>query len=285
MSSENMIFAGLWFSEKKPAMWTFLKPHMQSLKTLEKGVEIESSLKGTFLCKGVLLACSCDLPARCLLCNSMQFNGENGCWKCLQPGETVSTGARGHCRGFPYKSDNPKGPRRTDDNVRKDSNQAATRANNGVTRYMVNGVKGPSWLSVLNHFDLVKGIAIDYMHGILLGVQKLLLTLWFSSKFSKSHFSISSKVEHVDLRLRQISPTSEIRRLPRSIQDHLKYWKASELRSFLLYYGLPSLYDILPDNHFNHYSLFVRAIYILLKDSISEAELEEAETLLDSFCK
>ena len=27
MATENMIFAGLWFGEKKPAMWTFLKPH------------------------------------------------------------------------------------------------------------------------------------------------------------------------------------------------------------------------------------------------------------------
>ena len=26
MANENMIFAGLWFGEKKPAMWTFLKP-------------------------------------------------------------------------------------------------------------------------------------------------------------------------------------------------------------------------------------------------------------------
>lgn len=28
MSRENMLFAGLWFGEKKPAMWTFLRPHI-----------------------------------------------------------------------------------------------------------------------------------------------------------------------------------------------------------------------------------------------------------------
>ena len=114
-------------------------------------------------------------------------------------------------------------------------------------------------------------MAIDYMHGVLLGVQKLLLTLWFSSKFSNRHFSISSKVDSIDFRLSQILPTSEIKCLPRSIAEHLKYWKASELRSFLLYYGLPTLYGLLPDSYFAHYTLFVQAIYILLQDSISEA--------------
>lgn len=89
----------------------------------------------------------------------------------------------------------------------------------------------------------------------------------------------------MDTRLRQILPTSEIKRLPRSIEDHVKYWEASEIHSFLLYYGLPTLYGILPENYFNHYILFVQAIYILLKDSISEAELKEADRLLDSFCK
>lgn len=285
MAKENMIFAGLWFGEKKPAMWTFLKPHTYSFTSLEKGAEMQSPEKGTFHCRGILLACSCDLPARCLLCNSMQYNGENGCWKCLQPGNTVRTGVRGHCRAFPYQNDNPKGPLRTSKSVREDGMRAATLQQQGVTRFIVNGVKGPSWLSFLQYFDLVSGMAIDYMHGVLLGVQKLLLTLWFSTKFSGRHFSISPKVNIIDCRLSQILPTSEIKRLPRSIAEHLKYWKASELRSFLLYYGLPTLYGLLPDDYFAHYTLFVHAIYILLQDSISEADLQEADRLLDGFCK
>ena len=59
-------------------MWTFLKPHMKALKDLESGVELESPSRGKFICKAVLLACTCDLPARCLVCNSMQYNGEYG---------------------------------------------------------------------------------------------------------------------------------------------------------------------------------------------------------------
>lgn len=284
MANENMIFAGLWFGEKSQ-LCRLSSNHTHSLAALEKGVYVDSPEKGNFRCKGILLACTCDLPARCLLCNGMQYNGENGCWKCLQPGQTVRTGVRGHSRAFLYQEENTKGPIRTSEKVKEDGVEGARRQQEGMSRYVVNGVKGPSWLSLLKHFDLVRGMGIDYMHGILLGVQKLLLTLWFSPNFSKEHFSIFSKVENVDERLSQILPTFEVKRLPWSIYEHLKYWKASKLRSFLLFYGLPTLYGLLPDNYFSHYTLFVNAIFILLQESISEADLQEADRLLDGFCK
>ena len=92
-------------------------------------------------------------------------------------------------------------------------------------------------------------------------------------------------MEIVDERLNQILPTFKVKRLPWSISEHLKYWKASELRSFLLFYGLPTLYDLLPDNYFSHYTLFVNAIFILLQESITEADLLESDRLLDGFCE
>ena len=285
MARENMLFAGLWFGEKKPAMWTFLKPHMSALKELESGVEFESPSRGKFVCKALLLACTCDLPARCLVCNSMQYNGEYGCWKCLQPGKTVKTGPRGHARGFPFNEEDPKGPPRTNELTLKHAEEAMHQQMAGKSRYVVNGVKGFSWLSILQHHDIIRGTAIDYMHGVLLGVQKLLLNLWFSNTHSKEEFSLYNLVSVVDQRLKNISPTLDITRLPRSISEHLKYWKANELRSFLLYYGLPVLHDLLPDKYFEHYFYFVRAIYLLLQDSISEAQLTTAEQLLEQFCR
>lgn len=285
MAKENMIFAGLWFGEKKPAMLTFLKPHILALKTLENGVEFDSPERGTFYCKAVLLATTSDLPARCLLCNSMQYNGECGCWKCLQPGRTFATSARGHTWIYPYQENNPAGPIRTSENVKKDAASALKQLKEGVKRYMVNGVKGPSWLSILDNFDVVRVTAIDYMHGVLLGVQKHLLTMWFSPTLSNEKFSISKLVRKIDKRLAHIQPTTNIKRLPRSISEHLKYWKASELLSFLLFYGLPTLYGILPDSYFTHYTFFVHAIYLLLKDSISEENLKEANDALRNFCK
>ena len=283
MAKENMLLSGLWFGEKKPAMCTFLKPQSESLRELEKGIELEAPGRGKFTCKGVVLAWTCDLPARRLVCNSMQFNGQYGCWKCLQQGKTVKA-AGGHVRIFPYQVNDPKGPLRNKEDAIRHATEVTQRQLAGEKCSNVMGVKGPSWLSLLEDYDNVRGIAIDYMHGVLLGVQKLLLKLWFNSSFSGKAYSISHLSETLDERLQNITPTLEISRLPRSITEHLKYWKANELRSFLLYYGIPSLYGLLPDAYFNHYVLFVHAIYLLLKDEIKQSHLCEAENLLNQFC-
>ena len=79
------------------------------------------------------------------------------------------------------------------------------------------------------------------MHGVLLGVQKLLLKLWFNNSYLKKVFSLYNMVSVADEHLKNIFSTLDIKRLPWSISEHLKYWKANELRSFLLYYGLPVL--------------------------------------------
>jgi hypothetical protein len=55
------------------------------------------------------------------------------------------------------------------------------------------GIKGPSFLMTLKSYDIVKSNAIDYMHGVLLGLNKLLIKLWISSTFSKEKYSISNK--------------------------------------------------------------------------------------------
>ena len=44
----------------------------------------------------ILLASTCDLPAKCLVLNTIQFNGKNGCSKCLQPGVSCTTSRHGH---------------------------------------------------------------------------------------------------------------------------------------------------------------------------------------------
>ena len=74
-------------------------------------------------------------------------------------------------------------------------------------------------------FDLVKGVAIDYMHCILLVVTRLLLRLWFQSSYHKEVWYIGSKVNIVDERLTSIRPTKEIQRTPRKVSTTLKYWK------------------------------------------------------------
>ena len=83
---ENWIIGGLWFGEEKPNMHVFLKPIETELLKLEKvGIEVMPPLSpAPFIAKVILLAGTCDLPAKCLMPNAIQFNGKFGCNKCLQ---------------------------------------------------------------------------------------------------------------------------------------------------------------------------------------------------------
>lgn len=96
MSRDNMILAGMWLSSKKPPMNVFLKPIYNSLLKLSKGITLNTPSKGAIVTKAFLLKCTADLPAQCMLTNSMQHNGEFSCIKCEQKGESVKSG-KGQC--------------------------------------------------------------------------------------------------------------------------------------------------------------------------------------------
>ena len=89
----------------------------------------------------------------------------------------------------------------------------------------------------------------------------------------------------MDKRITNLRPPLEISRIPRSIENHLTYWKAAEFRTFLLFYGIPVLGGILPSVYLQHFSLLAHAVFILLKNSISLQDLDNAEAMLIQFCK
>lgn len=276
---DYMILGGLWFGPQKPSVLSFTEPFLKSLKPLETDGVIIQSPDGTVSKTCVFVICgTADLPARSLMCNTVQYNGKYGCCKCLQPGETFKTSHRGHVHVFPFDVENPEGPPRTHEGILQDANTALNE------NKVINGIKGPTFLQRLKYYDLAAGVCIDYMHGVLLGVTKLLLTLWFSTEKSTEIFSVHKSVEFVDKRLTDIKPPNSISRVPRSIKEHLKHWKASELRSWLLYYSAPVLQDVLAVEYYQHFLLFVHAVYILLQDSISTSDLSNANELLQHFC-
>ena len=73
------------------------------------------------------------------------------------------------------------------------------------------------------------------------------------------------------------------RRSPRSISTSRKFWKASEYRSWLLFYSLPIAGPYLPAEYAHHYSLLVYTVHILLGSSILPHDLTIANELLLCF--
>jgi hypothetical protein len=120
----------------------------------------------------------------------------------------------------------------------------------------------------LKSYDIVKSNAIDYMHGVLLGLNKLLIKLWISSTFNKEKYSISQYVEIIHSRLIQLKPPAFITRVPRTLSDHFKYWKASELLScffyFLFFMIFFQMHTLCTMQHlWKEYTYYVQTVYCL----------------------
>ncbi|KAK3728888.1 hypothetical protein QZH41_013899 [Actinostola sp. cb2023] len=93
----------------------------------------------------------------------------------------------------------------------------------------VNGFKSPGPLFYLPSLTIANGIAIDYMHCVCLGVVKYLVGLWFNPNNSGQLWYCGGMIPEVDKRLLQIKPPRFINRIPRSIENHRKHWKAADI--------------------------------------------------------
>lgn len=261
-------------------MWSFLKPLFTELATLEnEGHKFKDYFGKEFTSKCTLLTCTCDLPARAIVYNCNQFNGEYSCWFCLERGETFKHDTGGISHIYPYYEGIPKGNQRTTESVILDVDAAVEKIKSNSTKYTVHGHKGKFWFMFLKYFDVINSCVIDYMHGVCLGVMRQLLTLWFDKKNNAETFSYYSAKERVNNVLMNIQPTLFVSRVPRTLNE-LNNWKSSEFRNFLLYWSIPSLRHILSNEHFIHFCLLARSIFILSKEGITPQELETADTAL-----
>lgn len=118
------------------------------------------------------------------------------------------------------------------------------------------------------YFDLVSDVALDYMHLICLRVMKKVLMLWLGGLPLSIRLPARS-VQQIPNMLSTIQSTTpkEFSRRPRSLSE-IKYWKATEFQSFLLYSGPVTLKNILNNKaYINFLSLHV-AIRILSSSAL-----------------
>ena len=111
--------------------------------------------------------------------------------------------------------------------------------------YSPQNQKERSPLLDLHNFDCVSKVPLDYMHLVLLGVVKRMIT--FLMKGPKICRISNAQICEISDRLVSFSGKmpSEFSRQPRSLQE-FKYWKATELMQLLLYTGPIVFKSILP---------------------------------------
>lgn len=267
MDLRCLLLAGIWLGPVKPDMSIILQPILDRIHLLySEGIPMLSP-DGPKCLRAKLLCCVFDLPARAMTLNLTQWNGQYGCTYCLDKGTQLS-----HVRV--YMPDDERKSR-----SEKDVFACARKASSGVP---VLGVKGISVLSP--YLNIVKDTAIDYMHAVLEGVAKMMLQkFWFNGKYKDHRFYLSKEIRQIDEVLLSIKPPHEFRRTPRSIEKTLKYWKASELRSWLLYYCIPILFEFFHVDYLHHLNLLVKAMHILLCSQMSSVDISNAEKMLKIF--
>lgn len=117
-----------------------------------------------------------DLHARSAFQEFTQFNGFVGCAFCKALGETVWTPGGGYVRSYPYNSSSQTGHHEV--RIHEDTKKSAYDAQRSGKP--VNGVKDHSLFHLVPKFNIIENVAKDYMHGLVLGVVKMLVSLWFN---------------------------------------------------------------------------------------------------------
>lgn len=269
MKAQNIILCGFWVGPTKPIMKLLLEPiasYLNLLSTLGTTIKVA---KENVVIRAKLVMGIFDLPAKAAVLCCKQYNGEYGCQVCLHPGKRLSNNSRIYLPPCRY-------PERTHAQILTAA-KLAQQKNKTVL-----GVNDLSPLASV--LDLVVSVPVDYMHCVLEGVTRWLMGAWFNSCHHGSPFYIGRSIDQIDNSLTKLTPPQEVSRPPRSIKKHMKYWKASELRNWLLYYSLPLLLNTLPPLYWHHYALLVCAMHILLSDVITHAQVDAAQQMLTDFC-
>lgn len=265
----HVMLAGLWFGPTEPVMHMFLKPFVEQAKSLvSEGVSWKRDGEAC-ISKVVGICCSVDSKARPTMRNTTQFNGYYGCGFCLYPGTLVDKQVK-----YPITPVNY--PDRDAESMERDMEEAL------IVRKSVRGVKGPSPLINMSFFDIVWGFTPDYMHCVLLGVTRQLATRLLQDSEEPYYVGSPNTLRVLDQRIKAIKTPHLITRLPRPISEY-KFWKASEWRSWLLFYSLPCLEGLLDAKYTKHLGLLSSAIYLLLQDQITFEEINSADELLMEF--
>ena len=203
MRVDNLVVASLWFGPTKPDMTCMLQPILENVSSLEReGVTLQvDASHSEVVIRAKLVMAIFDLPAKAAATNTKQFNGEFGCFYCLNKGKVYN-------RARIYTPDDSH-VLRTPEQMKKWAEEAEI---NQESKF---GVKGFSLLS--NYLTFPQCIPVDYMHCVLEGVVKQLLKLWFGSNFHKEAFSLRKHINQIDKIL------SNIKTLMKSngVHDHL----------------------------------------------------------------
>ena len=292
--SEFLFMQALWVGCKKPRMSTLFTPFIAETEKLTKeGFKWSDGNGNPHHSRVKFILFVADAPARAALCDCTQYNGECGCMHCEHPGKQVEKlkGMRPIQTVDPVNEEPPrKKAKKSEVRVfpfmlfQKDRTHAdvldyAEKAVENGRPFK--GVKGFSRLLFIPDFDMPNMTIPESLHCFWEGIGNQFLKLW-SSDTGAPYYVVNFFIK-LDESILNIHPPDEIKRAPRSFNSDFSLLKASELRSFCLFYSCVVLQGILPSKYYNHWLLVVNVFRILYQQPIPKSDLLPARLLADKF--
>ncbi|XP_067206760.1 uncharacterized protein [Linepithema humile] len=277
--SKHILLAGLYVGKNDPNQNVFLQPFIEQANKLSLyGFHWNHNGKDV-ISKVIPLCAIVDSVARFKMLNMSGINSYYACTFCYQKAERTVKGQR-----FPLCT--YRAPDRTTESTIKDIEKVYEKRNerNDRKRY-VKGVKGPTVLLQLHFFDLITGFVPDYMHCILLGVIRLHTELLFDSSrknfwknMENDEIAMKHLISAIDERFTNICALTSITRSVRSLSQ-INIWKASEWRSWLIFYCIPCLKGFLKKKYLKHLAMLSKSTNILLQKSVTKQNVLKAHEL------
>lgn len=207
----------------------------------------------------------CDAPAKSFILKIKGHCGYFSCSRCKVEGEH-----RENRTCFPYNETTIETKRTHNDYILKVQEEHHTSSD-------------ISCVAQLARFDIVSNFSLDYMHLVCLGTIKKLILLWIKGPLNTRLPSWKiNQISKNAISLKSSFPC-EFSRKPRKL-DEIGRWKATELRSFLLYTGPVILKKTLSDVCFQHFMSLNVAMTILLSSDYSNY-VHYAKDLMKYFVK
>lgn len=269
---ENIMVVGLIPGPNEPAgnINTFLKPLVDELKQLEKGVSIFENMY-----KAALLCVAADLPAVRKTCGFLSFSAKQGCSKCFK---TFKSGA------FSEKMDYSGYEQNTLRNgfIHKQRANVTLRQVTPLAKKQKEVLLSARYsvLNELDHFDPVRFHVIDPMHNLLLGTAKHMLKVW-----KESELLTNESLDAIQDLLNDVVVPCDIGRIPNQIATMFSSLTADQWKHWTCVYSLFALKDKLDVRHYNCWSSFVAVCRLLCRRSVTQQDLDDAERCLYVFLR
>jgi len=262
----NVFPIGLYWGNEKPNNSNdFLDDFVKEIRILIlNGIKILN--KSGVLCekKVVLDVFSCDVPAKSFVLKTKGHAGYFSCSRCMVEGDSMN-----HRICFP------------------DLNCVKRTHENFISRQNEEH-HTDSTLSILTEIpgiDIIKSFSLDYMHLVCLGVTRKLINLWLKGPLANRIGNRNSTtLSFLLLSFKKFMP-KDFQRKPRGVEE-VNRWKATEFRTFLLYFGPIVLKNIINKQCYNNFlCLHVSMTLLLTPNVMSERYLNFCQQILEYFIK